>query len=130
MEAPQLDVLASQARTALTDPGALGLRETRDGVCEADVYAVAQLDAIINTLNPAEWTRETAAVALRTLGRHLAEVADAALALSGPDVVTPADTTYAELNAEASAWFDVYDALSGALDRVDSAISSLEGEEE
>jgi len=130
-QAIELDNLASLARTALTDPS--GIPEDDESLVEeianaeaydrvySDaapdpyvMYAVGNLDAIINTLNPAEWDRDKLAIALRTLGRHLAEVKDAL----GDRELVPA------IFAEAA------DSLDAALDHIDSAIRTLEDEDE
>ncbi|HEX3455281.1 MAG TPA: hypothetical protein VHS03_11685 [Gaiellaceae bacterium] len=105
-----LDTWASEARTALTDPEALGFpHSARDAVD----YAVARLDAIIEALNPSTETRATAARTLTILGRHLAERSD----------------VYAATDAEgddADAYRDASDAIDRALDLLDEAVDAVE----
>jgi len=120
-DAPQLDQLASTARTTLVDMAA-GLTATRyrltnaskSAAAESVSFAVGRLDDIINALNPAEWTRETAAFTLRTLGRHMAEVMDG----------------LRDLDPNPSVRESASDSIDQALDAIDSAIRTLEGEDE
>lgn len=83
---PELDQLASLARTALTDPDALDesvYPNVRDrevaavwppGTDAATIYAVGRMDELIALLNPPEMTLEGAARALTVLGRHIDDV--------------------------------------------------------
>jgi len=129
-QAIELDNLASLARTALTDPS--GIPEDDESLVEeianaeaydrvySDaapdpyvMYAVGNLDAIINTLNPAEWDRASAARALRTLGKHTADVMDGLYREIMPAIIGEAAM-----------------AIDAALDLIDSAIRTLEDEGE
>ena len=113
---PLLDTLASLARTALSDPAALDLRETRDGVEEANVYAIDRLDDIIDALNPSEETLATFAATFRILGRHLAERRDYLAATDyEPEMLVRCH--------EAAEYIDA------ALDSLDQAIRTLEDED-
>lgn len=123
-----LDMLASQARTALDDPGGVGLNspdrvggtlEKQRTIDANQGFAIQRCDEIINLLNPSEWTRATAARALRVLGRHVAEVSDA-LILPG---------AYSDIGAAADVCQEAANAISDALDHVDSAIRSLENDD-
>jgi len=110
---PTIDQIASLARTALDDPGAIGL-PYRDGVNDYDPsvatsYAIDRLDEIINALNPAEETSEAYAATLTILGRHLAERRDA---IEDRELL-PA--IYAEAVEE----------IGLALDHLDAAIAAL-----
>lgn len=126
----ELDTLASMARTAITDPLGVGLPDSMDrAVCEAlgksaaeieaenECYAVDRMDEIIEILNPSTETMVTMARALRVLGRHIAEVASTIQACANSDQVPE------ECEQYASAAY--YCELS--LDRLDEAISALEG---
>jgi hypothetical protein len=98
-----LDQLASEARTALTDPAGL-MEEPEDLV----LYAVERLDTIIGTLNPSDWNAVTTADALTALGRQLAEVKDGI-----------------EASANFRGWLAALVELDGALDHLDVAIAEL-----
>ena len=141
MHVPQLDQLASFARTALDDPGALMLTSEHENARyiearrfaqlseKGDVddwrspetcYAIACLDEIIAAVNPADFNRETARRGLAVLGRHLEELRER-MSEETTDTDEPDR--------------DAYDAAEGALmaalDAVDHAIDHLtEGEDE
>ena len=128
-EPPLLDVLASNARTALTDPDGLpepvasilAAAERRavdpDDNPYAD-YAVTQLDELINALNPAEYDRASFAATLTMLGRHLAERADELVA----NATQAAETDAA---ADAEALQAAADLVQDACDKLDEAIETL-----
>jgi hypothetical protein len=114
MNEPKLiDVLASEARTALTDPAGLDLPA---GVDTVD-FAVARLDEIINLLNPSSETRADYALTLTVLGRQLAERAD---------TIDQKELEYGEHDAETrTAYEEAHTAISQALDLIDGAIEAL-----
>ncbi len=114
-----LDVLASEARTALDDPAALGL-PYEDGVNDYDptiarAFAIDRLDDIINALNPSEETRKSYARTLKVLGRHIAERQDAI------------ELSYRKYDSETAktAYAEAHEALTLALDYLDTAIGAL-----
>lgn len=110
-----LDVLASEARTALDDPAAVGL-DVND-IDGQHAFAVTALDDIISLLNPAEETRASYAATLTILGKHLAERQDeieqAELGYDGHDQATR------------EAYQEAWGALKDALDCLDNAIAAL-----
>lgn len=114
-----LDVLASHARTALDDPGALtgDLAEwqARGGPSR---YAIDKLDEIIAALNPALETRETFAATLTILGRHLAERQDLI------------EQTHDDDEQDADRLADAAKEIGAALDSLDAAIAALTAPDE
>ena len=124
-----LDVIASNARTALDDPNGLPedewakVKSTLDPSVNAGLvaYAVTQLDEIINTLNPAEETRASYAETLTMLGRHIAERADS---------IEQHELSYEDHDDETKeAYGEAHSALMQALDRLDEAIQYLKGDD-
>lgn len=125
VEAPpmMLDSLASFARTALTDPSAVGLRPFELGAGDyakvdgealkaARIYAVHKLDEIIEALNPSDETRETMTDTLSVLGRHLAERADE---MDARDAEEPDRTAYRAAASNVRAALDLVDVAIGLL---------------
>lgn len=104
-----LDTLASNARTALDDPGALP-----EPIGDQFAYVIARMDEIIGLLNPADETRETFADTLTILGRHLAERADV---MESVDADVESGERAAYVNAAAL--------VHRALDVLDEAIAEL-----
>lgn len=115
---PEIDQLASLARTALSDPyglpqgeyekmlpGPLGEFLTQ----RQGSYAVDRLDEIINLLNPAEMTAAGGARALTVLGRHVADVLERLEAEDG-----------LERNRSL-----IGDEITASLDHLDNAIAAL-----
>src|SRR5436305_523720 len=111
---PELDQLASLARTALTDPAGLPVEVPDDdesgGTAPEIAYGVEQLDALTETLNPSAWTPLAAATATRCLARHLAVVMDELGGLAEEMGATP---------AEARRYRETASALDVALDALD-----------
>jgi hypothetical protein len=120
-EPPQIDQLASLARTALDDPSAVpdpdGSRlenEQARGTLPGDDayvrYAIAKLDEIIGILNPPEVTRASAHRTVLVLARHLVDLNDELDPLGG---VRSEEVGYAHGRIEA------------AIEHLDEAITAL-----
>lgn len=108
-----LDVLASEARTALDDPEYYDITDQ----AKAQALAIDRLDDIISTLNPGEDTRETFAYTLKVLGRHIADRQDA---------IEANELSYEDHDDETkAAYAEAYEALTLALDYLDTAIGAL-----
>lgn len=121
-----LDVLASEARTALDDYA--GLPESEQAKIQPTLepsvnaglvaYAVEKLDEIINALNPASEFRADYAHTLKVLGRQLAERAD---------TIDQKELEYGEHDPETrSAYEEAHTSLLQALDLIDEAIATLD----
>jgi hypothetical protein len=120
-----LDSYASNARTALDDPGAnedawqAMYDATRDPVHNTPNglqrrYALDQLDQLICTLNPAELTIENTSAAFSILGRHIADLLGR---LEAEGALEPGRSL-------------VSDHVHAALDDLDHAIEALTPEED
>lgn len=113
-----IDVLASEARTALDDPAAVGIPESNVGGRHA--YAIERLDEIITMLNPASETPQDYAFTLTMLGRQLAERAD---------VIETSELSYPEHDAKTrTAYEEAHTAIMQACDLLDGAIEALNGD--
>lgn len=108
----RLDVLASNVRTALTDPGGLPVSFEPAAL---NVYVVDQLDEIIETLNPSTETADAFAAGLRALGDHVGEIGGkcASIAIDEPEENEP--------------YRQASEAIEHALDFINRAVRALEG---
>lgn len=119
LEPPMLDVLASNARTVLDEGGLMlddGEEITASNDQERILHGINFCDDIIDLLNPLMETTGTFARTLTALGRHLADRVDRMenLALDDGEEV----------------WGAAINAVSGALDLIDEAITALTPEAE
>jgi hypothetical protein len=115
-----IDVLCSEARTALDDPDSVGIKYI--DLEQRHLYAIERLDTIIGALNPSEETTLNQARALSCLGQQLAE---------RQSYIEQWELSYDEHSpATRQAYADATEALDRALGALDDAILALAPEED